>query len=289
MPERSSEYRTPQAAYAALGLVLVGALYLLTWRVLTGAGVGPTWRAAALVAETYLVLATAYYLLVWRPHGRPGVERRRAPRVSAPIPIRYATEEGEVGVGALVDISGRGAGLLVANPRFDAPRVWMQFLWFDDRIGMQGRVVHMRETVDGLRVGLELDRLPAQSAEVLAHYVLPFAASKVWQRDNRNHRPSHLPVQVEGAGVHTWAISEAVGEDGATLLLSQGFPEGTPVTVASWGREPARPATVVEVEGVRRPPHALYRLEVRYVPVRQAHAAADPTPAREASLVSPRA
>jgi len=286
MPERTSGRGPARAARALLAAAVVAGLYALTWRALSAAGVAPLWVAAALVIETYLVLGVAYVALVWRPGGRRGdAERRLVPRVAAPIPIRWATEDGDVGVGALVDISGRGAGLLIPGSRFDAPRVWMQFLWFDDRVGMQGRVAHMRETPDGLRLGLELDRLPAQSAEVLAHYVLPFSASRVWQRESPGHRAVHLPVRVEAAGVGAWAITEAVGDDGATLLLPQGFPEGTAVTVAPWGRDPARAATVARVEALGEPPFGLYRLEVRY----DAAAAPSGAAARDASLAAPRA
>lgn len=284
MPERLPDRGPARAARALLGAAAVAVLYVLTWRALSAAGAAPLWVAAALVIETYLVLGVAYVALVWRPGDRRGrAERRHVPRVAAPIPIRWATEDGDVGVGALVDISGRGAGLLIHSGPFDAPRVWMQFLWFDDRVGMQGRVAHMRETPDGLRLGLELDRLPAQSAEVLAHYVLPFSASRVWQRESRGHRAAHLPVRVEAAGVGAWAITEAVGDDGATLLLPQGFPEGAGVTVAVWGRDPARAATVAHVEALSEPPFGLYRLEVRY------GAAAPPSgaSARDASLAAP--
>ncbi|MDR7423239.1 MAG: PilZ domain-containing protein [Armatimonadota bacterium] len=284
MPERLPDRGPARVARALLGATAVAALYVLTWRVLSSVGVEPLWVAAALVVETYLVLGIAYVALVWRPAGRRGAERRQVPRVAAPIPIRWATEDGDVGVGALVDISGRGAGLLIPLGRFDAPRVWMQFLWFDDRVGMQGRVAHMRETPDGLRLGLELDRLPAQSAEVMAHYVLPFSASRVWQRDSGGRRAVHLPARVEAAGVGAWAITEDVGDDGATLLLPQGFPEGTAVTVALWGRDPARTATVVRVEELTEPPFGLHRLEVRY----GAAVPPAPVPARDATLAGPR-
>lgn len=285
MPEGASDRRPARAARALLASAVVAGLYALTWRALSAAGAAPLWVAAALVIETYLVFGIAYVALVWRPGGRRGAERRQVPRVTAPIPIRWATEDGDVGVGALVDISGRGAGLLIPGGRFDAPRVWMQFLWFDDRVGMQGRVAHMRETPDGLRLGLELDRLPAQSAEVLAHYVLPFGASRVWRRESPGYRAVHLPVRVEAAGVGAWAITEAVGDDGATLLLPQTFPEGTAVTVAPWGRDLARAATVARVEALSEPPFGLYRLEVRY------GTAAPPsgTSGRDASLAAPRA
>ncbi|MGH7428915.1 MAG: hypothetical protein ACREJ4_11265, partial [Candidatus Methylomirabilaceae bacterium] len=51
-------------------------------------------------------------------------ERRRLPRIPVAIPVRYATEEGDVGIGALIDVHHQGAGLLVPEVNPDAMHVW---------------------------------------------------------------------------------------------------------------------------------------------------------------------
>ena len=81
----------------------------------------------------------------WQPTSGVGTDRRKLPRVPLAIPVRYATEEGHVGIGVLIDVHEKGAGLLVPKMTFDALQVWMQFLWFNDRIGLQGKVIFARD------------------------------------------------------------------------------------------------------------------------------------------------
>lgn len=215
---------------------------------------------------------------------RSPVERRVVPRVSLSVPIRYATEEGHVGIGVLVDISERGAGLLVPEIDFDVDRVWIQFLWFDDRVGLHGRVAYIREAPEGLHVGMRLELLHPDSVHFLANLVLPYARSKLihdrkgsWHflnprslwasyRQGRDGQRRPLPAQVEHGSLKTWAITEDTTERGAVLLLPHALPVGAVVQMTPWGTQDARSCTVAKSDALELHPLVVHRIVVLYEP-----------------------
>ena len=215
---------------------------------------------------------------------RSPVERRVVPRVPLSVPIRYATEEGHVGIGVLVDISERGAGLLVPEIDFDVERVWIQFLWFDDRVGLHGRVAYVREAPEGLLVGMRLEQLHPDSVDFLANLVIPFARSKLihdrkaswrslnprslWQtyRQGRDGHPRPLPAQVEYGTQKVWAITEDAGDRGAVLLLPHALPEGAVVRMTPWGTQDTRSCTVAKSDALELLPLVVHRIVVLYEP-----------------------
>jgi hypothetical protein len=267
MPERSSDGQLFWISRVGLLLTIVALTYYLTWYALTVHALTPRWLAPAWVVETYLLIGLAI-MVASRSPARRHDERRGALRVPAAIPIRYATEEGQVGIGALVDITEKGAGLLLPRMTLDATRVWLQFLWFDDRIGTQGRVIHARETDDGVRLGLELQPLHPETRGLLTNFVIPYGASgRERRRNGRRARaqPPQLPVQVETDGICAWAIAEDVNDQGAVLLLPARFPEGARIRLAAWGNGAPREAKVVRWESLKKAPAGLFRVEVAYL------------------------
>ncbi|MCL6554522.1 MAG: PilZ domain-containing protein [Firmicutes bacterium] len=210
------------------------------------------------VAETYLIVG-AGYLAGARGIGRRRRERRGLPRVPAAIPVRYATEEGQVGVGALVDITERGAGLVIPRGTLDADQVWIQFLWFDDRVGTRGRLVHARQTKHGVRLGLELLPLHPETQDLLARCVIPYGRSVPRATDDA------LPVQVQHGPATMWAILEGAVGDSLTLLVPGRIAVGSRVTVSAWGRERPRECNVVRQEALRIGPVSLCRIQTRPV------------------------
>jgi hypothetical protein len=215
---------------------------------------------------------------------RPQVERRVVPRLPLAVPIRYATEEGHVGIGVLADISERGAGLLVPDIEFDVERVWIQFVWFDDRVGLQGRVAYVHETPEGRHIGVRLEHVHPDSVRFLSTLVLPYARSKLihdqkmsWRaftlrqlwdsyRQRRDGRRRQLPAQVECAGQRIWAITEDASERGAVLLLPGALPEGARAELRPWGGREVRRCTVARVDALELQPVAVHRIVVVYDP-----------------------
>ncbi len=212
----------------------------------------------------------------------PEMDRRGVPRVPLAVPIRYATEEGHVGIGALVDISERGVGLLVPDIEFDVDRVWIQFLWFDDRVGLQGRVAYVHETPEGRHVGMRLEHLHPDSVTFLANLVIPYARSKLihdrkssWRllnpralwgtyRQGRQGQRRPLPAHVECGSIKVWAITEDTSERGAVLLLPQTLSVGAGLTITPWGEEDPRPCRVAKADALELHPIVVHRIVVLY-------------------------
>jgi hypothetical protein len=221
---------------------------------------------------------------VLRSARRPQVERRGVPRVPLSVPIRYATEEGHVGIGVLVDISERGVGLLVPNIEFDVDRVWIQFLWFDDHVGLRGRVAYVREVPEGLHVGMRLELLHPDSVRFLANLVIPFARSKLihdrktlrsrlhprflWEtyRLGREGERRPLPALIECGAVRAWAITEDTGDRGAVLLLPHALRVGEVVRITPWGAQGSQACRVVKAEALELHPMVIHRNVVLYEP-----------------------
>ncbi len=218
----------------------------------------------------------------WQPTSGVGTDRRKLPRVPLAIPVRYATEEGHVGIGVLIDVHEKGAGLLVPKIAFDTLQVWMQFLWFNDRIGLQGKVIFAREVEEGYHVGLQLELLHPESVKFLTGLVIPYSLRKSALDQRRgfslmdilshrwrdgaaptNHRPL-LPVLVSQEGLSEWAITEDRDEDGAVLLLPHLPDASAAIALTTWGRLGTRWAAVVGSESLPIPPVELFRVRVQY-------------------------
>ena len=211
------------------------------------------------------------------------VERRTVYRVPVAVPVRYASEEGDTGIGVLVDIHEEGAGLLVPHAPFEAHRVWVQFLWFDDRVGLDGEVVFQRETPNGLHVGLKLRGLHPETRDFLATFVILFAQRKfveemgrpmdplgaaAWQRERRR-APRwrwHLPVRIDMDGREMWGVTQDVSDRGSLVLFPRPLPEGLTFRLAAWTSRVAHDATVVHSETIDLPPYTLYRAGLSITP-----------------------
>jgi hypothetical protein len=213
---------------------------------------------------------------LWRAGRAAQAERRRLPRLPAPIPVRYATDDGSVGVGVLVDVSERGVGLLLPPVALLGPRLWIQLLWFDDRVGLQGDVVHAAPVAEGVRVGMRLDAVPPQTAAILQMLVLPFARRwepargpwrALWRRLRRGPRgPGRpaLPVRVTGGGGEVWAVTELLDDRHAVVLHPQALPERAVVSVTPWGRATAREGRVRASTPLAVPPYVLHRTAITW-------------------------
>jgi hypothetical protein len=277
MPERSSGDQLVWFVRASLLVLTSAVVYYLTWWFLTSRDL-TSWLAPLWVVETGALLAISYVVAA-RVAGQASTDRRALPRVPAAIPIRYATEEGQVGIGTLVDITPKGAGLLVPKVGIDADRVWIQFLWFEDRIGTQGRIVHAEETPHGVRLGLELQPLHPETRRLLTNFVIPYAEATPGRsnrrpalavtrrlgrrREDHPRREPHLPVQVQKDALAAWAIAEEMDEQGATLLLPESMPEGARVKLSHWGNGRPREYQVVRWESLKEAPMGLFRIKVR--------------------------
>lgn len=220
---------------------------------------------------------------LWRSR-RAGVERRKMPRIPLAVPVRYATDQGHVGIGVLIDVHTKGAGLLVPTIATDAFHVWIQFMWFDERMGIQGHVMFVRETPDGFHVGLKLHPLPVETELFLTDLLIPYGLRKF--RHDRRHLPAFLsalfgrrndsetiqrrrrflPVLVEQGTLRVWAVTEERNDLGMVLLLSHPLERDIPVTITTWGSPEPRNGEITQVEMVELPPTALYRIGVLFVP-----------------------
>ncbi|MGH2406231.1 MAG: PilZ domain-containing protein, partial [bacterium] len=209
-------------------------------------------------------------------------ERRRLPRIPVAIPVRYATEDGQVGIGALVDVHPQGAGLLVPKVGLNSMHVWLQFLWFDDRIGLQGRIAFMRETPDGFHLGLQLHMLHPDSVDFLTNLLIPLGLQK-FRLDRRRavtfldallmgrnrpwnwrERRRYLPILIEQGPLKVWAITEDRHEHGVVLLVPQLPQAGASLTMTTLGGSVASNARVVHSEALKFSPVDLYRVVVLY-------------------------
>ncbi len=208
------------------------------------------------------------------------VERRELYRVPVAIPVRYASDEGDVGVGVLVDVHEEGAGLIVPKAPLEATRVWIQFLWFDDRIGMEGQVAFQRETANGTHIGLNLRGIHPEIRDFLATFVILFAQRRFLQEVGRpigavdlrfNRRRTqrwrwHLPIRVQLDGREVWGVTQDVSERGALVLFPTPLPEGVPLRLAAWTSPVVHEATVVHSETIDLPPYVMYRMGLRITP-----------------------
>jgi hypothetical protein len=218
---------------------------------------------------------------------RQRVDRRKFPRIPLSVPVRYATETGDVGIGVLVDVTVEGAGLVVPHIQRDALHVWLQFLWFDDNVGLQGRVTHVRETSDGYHLGIHLQLVSRRSVEFISNLLIPYGLKK-FRHDRRRVRtlaqallaPAAgrarrvFPVLVAQGPILEWAITEYRDDTRAVLLTPRLPRENTPLVLTSWGRSGVYRATVLESEPLPCGAVTLYRVMVRYARVQDRAASA---------------
>jgi hypothetical protein len=256
--------------------------YYATWRLLAARDLIAPWLGPVWIVSTYALIGLMFFATGKR--SQPGRDRRSSVRVPVALPVRYSTEEGEVGVGVLVDITRQGAGLLVPRGAVDADRVWLQFLGFDDYTAVQGRITNAQAAEDATRLGLALDKLQPETSRLLTEFLIPFGhetllhlgelapgglARPVWwfrHRQRRTERPRHLPVLVEQGVLKIWAVTQAASEEGAVLLLPQALPSGEPVRISTWGSQDTRQCRIVKCEVLKRSPFPLSRVIVRYEP-----------------------
>jgi PilZ domain-containing protein len=215
-----------------------------------------------------------------RARGRQ-VERRRLPRIPLAIPVRYATESGDVGIGVMTDITLEGAGLIVPHINREAFHVWIQFLWFDDNMGLQGRVAFLRETPDGIHVGVHLQLVSARSQDFISNLLIPYGLKKFRADRGRLRSLGHallapsgtlrrqlpqraLPVLIAQGSILEWAITEYRDEARAVMLTPRLPREDLPLILTSWGRSGVYRATVLEASPLAFGAVTLYRVMVRY-------------------------
>jgi hypothetical protein len=216
---------------------------------------------------------------IWRPVRRRGVERRAHPRIPLAVPVRYATDQGHAGVGVLIDAHAHGVGLLVPSIASDAFHIWIQFLWFNNRMGVQGRVAFVRETPDGFHVGVQLHPLPAESADFLSGFLIPYGLRKFTydrrhpstflrllfpqryqMRDQRRRR--YLPVMIEQGPMKVWAVTEDRSRRGVVLLLPYPPKVGAPLRIRTWGSLDVRRGAAIASVPLELPPVTVYRVGV---------------------------
>jgi hypothetical protein len=215
-----------------------------------------------------------------RARGRR-VERRKLPRIPLAVPVRYATESGDVGIGVMTDITLEGAGLIVPHINPEAFHVWIQFLWFDDNMGLQGRVAYVRETPDGVHVGVHLQLVSARSQDFISNLLIPYGLKKFRADRGRMRSLGHalvaprgklsrslprraLPVLIAQGSILEWAITEYRDETRAVLLTPRLPREETPLILTCWGRAGVYRATVLEAAPLGFGSVSLYRVMVRY-------------------------
>jgi hypothetical protein len=219
---------------------------------------------------------------LWRSR-RQGVERRALPRIPLAVPVRYGTDRGHGGIGVLIDVTERGAGLLVHTITPDVHTLWIRFLWFDDGIGAQGRVAFVRPTPDGQHVGMQFRPLPAASRRFITELLIPYGLRKF--RHDRRHpvsllqalaassshgrtaqrRRRYLPVLVEQGDYRTWAVTEDRTDGGALLLVPHPPRPDAAVRLTTWGTFVTRYGVVERADPLAIPPITVHRLVVRFV------------------------
>ncbi len=219
---------------------------------------------------------------LWRPRWQ-GVDRRALPRIPLAVPVRYSTDRGHAGIGVLIDVTERGAGLLVHTITPDTGTIWIRFLWFDDRVGAQGRVAFVRSTPEGQHVGMQFQPLPAGSRRFITELLIPYGLRKF--RYDRRHpfsllqalaaaappgraswrRRRYLPVLVEQGDYRAWAVTEDRTDDGTLLLVPSPPQPDAAVRLTTWGTFVTRYGMVERADVLVLPPVTLHRLVVRFV------------------------
>lgn len=207
------------------------------------------------------------------------VDFRRTPRAHAGLPTRWTTEAGS-GIGVLVDLSERGAAVLLPRGLRSGDAVSFRVLWPGVGLTASGTVRRSRRVDGGALIGLQWDEPGGSDARELASLAIDLTSrrflldfNRPWGRETvvplpRGHRRAgrrhqlQLPVRL---GVHEddpWAVTEDVSAGGALLFSPVAVAAGTRVQLSlSDGR--ALNAEVVRCQPVTLPPGTGWRLGVR--------------------------
>ena len=224
-----------------------------------------TWAAYLVAAALYATVRTTDF--------------RQTPRAHAGLPIHWVTGR-QTGIGVLVDVSERGAAVLL--PHGSSPRgsVSFQLEWPGQSLAAEGVVRRWTNVEQGILLGLEWPEAEGDDAIVLArlageltarHYLLTF--DRPWDRLGllqlrRGHRRSarrrslHIPVRVVAGTQDCWGVTEDVSTGGALVLSSQAFELGSTLELRAWNGNGVQ-AEVMRCEELRRAPGQTWRLGLR--------------------------
>jgi hypothetical protein len=181
----------------------------------------------------------------------------------------------------MTDITLEGAGLIVPHINREAFHVWIQFLWFDDNMGLQGRVAFVRESSDGAHVGVHLQLVSTKSQDFISNLLIPYGLKKFRADRGRVRSLGHallaprggltrqlpqrsLPVLIAQGSILEWAITEYRDEARAVLLTPRLPREDMPLILTCWGRAGVYRATVIEASPLAFGAVTLHRVMVRY-------------------------
>jgi cellulose synthase (UDP-forming) len=206
------------------------------------------------------------------------VDFRRLPRAHAGLPVRWETEAGS-GIGVLVDLSERGAAVLVPRALRAGETVSFHVLWPGVRLTASGTVRRTRRADNGAVVGLEWQEAGGTDARQLAGLAIDLTSrrflldyNRPWGRKAVVPLPRHrrgaprkqlqLPVRLGTGADDPWAVSEDVSATGALLFSPVAVTPGTRVQLSlSDGR--TLDAEIVRCQQVTLPPGIGWRLGVR--------------------------
>ena len=229
------------------------------------------------------------------------VDFRRTPRAHAGLPARWTTETGS-GIGVLVDLSERGAALLLPRAVRRGDAVSFRVLWPGVGLTASGTARRSRRVDGGALVGLQWEEPGGSDARELASLAIDLTSrrflldfNRPWGRETvvplpRGHRRGsrrrelQLPVRLGVQKDDPWAVTEDVSAGGALLFSPVAVSAGTRLQLSlSDGR--ALDAEVVRCQPVTLPPGTGWRLGVRIdgelaaVAAQEASAAAHPAAA----------
>lgn len=207
------------------------------------------------------------------------VDFRRTPRAHAGLPVRWTTAQGS-GIGVLVDLSERGAALLLRPGVRPGDAVSFRVLWPGVGLMASGTVRRSRRASGGALVGLQWDEPGGSDARELAGLAIDLTSRRFLLDFNRpfgretvvplprGHRrgarrsPLQLPVRLGVNENDPWAVTEDVSATGALLFSPIAVSDGTRLQLSlSDGR--TLDAEVMRCHPVALPPGPGWRLGVR--------------------------
>ena len=207
------------------------------------------------------------------------VDFRSTPRAHAGLPVRWTSEAGS-DIGVLVDLSERGAALLLPRGLRTGDPVAFRVLWPGVGLRATGTVRRSKRVDGGALIGLQWDEPGGSDARELAglaidltsrRYLLDF--NRPWGHETlvplpRGHRRTarrrqlQLPVRLGENDDDPWAVTEDVSLGGALLFSPVEMSAGKRLGLSlSDGR--VLDAEVVRCQPVTLPPGAGWRLGVR--------------------------
>jgi cellulose synthase (UDP-forming) len=222
---------------------------------------------------------SAYLLAVALLTTVSATDFRQTPRAHAGLPVRWAAG-GQTGIGVLIDISERGAAVLVPHGLRLTGRLSVELEWPGQSLQAEGEVRRRTGVEQGTLLGLEWPEMQGEEAVRVArlaaqltarHYLLTF--DRPWdrlgllelRRGHRRRAPRrsvHVPVRLGAPEVDCWAVTEDVSMGGALLLSPRPFDVGAAIELRPWNGIGVV-AEVVRCEELRRPPGDTWRLGLR--------------------------